>query len=247
MEEISVFHGEIMSITAQQMKLVDELMENKYGINLFQMMENAGRALAILSKSYFKNGIVKGKKIAVLAGSGGNGGGALTAARRLTNWGANVSVFIPKSPSSFKDVTFAQLNIVRRIGTPIFTSDALKASSGYDLILDGIFGYSLKNAPDGPSKHMIEWVNDQQTIVVSLDVPSGMELMTSVIHQPTIKAEATLTIAVPKNTLLLKEAIKYTGKLFLADISVPKALYNELNLSREIPDYFEHSDIVQIV
>jgi NAD(P)H-hydrate epimerase len=247
MEQISVYQGEIMAITSEQMKLVDELMENKYGINLFQMMENAGRALAILSKSYFMDGLVKGKKIAVLAGSGGNGGGVLTAARRLTNWGANVSVFVPKPPSSFKDVTFAQLNTVKRMGIPVFTADTLKASAGYDLVLDGIFGYSLKNAPVGPSRYMIEWANNQRTVVLSLDVPSGMELMTSVIHQPTIKAEATLTIAFPKDALLLKEAADYTGKLFLADISVPKVLYNELNLPGEIPDYFEYSDIVQII
>jgi len=65
-------------------------MMDDYRISLFQMMENAGRCLAMLTRERFLQGDAKGKAITVLAGNGGNGGGALVAARRLHNWGAHV-------------------------------------------------------------------------------------------------------------------------------------------------------------
>ncbi|NIM09211.1 MAG: NAD(P)H-hydrate epimerase, partial [Planctomycetales bacterium] len=54
-----------------------------YRIDLIQMMENAGRNLAHLARSRFLGGDPQGKRVAVLAGTGGNGGGALVCARRL--------------------------------------------------------------------------------------------------------------------------------------------------------------------
>lgn len=246
MDQIAIYKGPIVTITNDQMRMLDNLMENKYGINLYQMMENAGRCLAILSKEYCIGKNAKGKKIAVLAGSGGNGGGVITAARRLYNWGAAVSVFLAMPEANFKSVPLTQLHSARKIGIPILAGEYLRQAENFDLILDGIFGYSLKDAPHGLAKSMIEWANSQRAKVLSLDVPSGIELDTGIIHQSTVKAYATLTVALPKSALLSEDSSEFVGKLFLADISVPRALYNELELGFEIPEYFEESDIVQL-
>ena len=76
---------DIPSITTEQMIEVDRLMIEEYGILLIQMMENAGRCLAILAKERFLD--TGNEKVMVLAGVGGNGGGALVCARRLAAWG----------------------------------------------------------------------------------------------------------------------------------------------------------------
>lgn len=89
--EIPTLAGhELPSVTTEQMIEVDRAMMEDYRVELIQMMENAGRNLAHLARMRFLNGHPAGKAIAVLAGSGGNGGGALVCARRLSNWGANV-------------------------------------------------------------------------------------------------------------------------------------------------------------
>lgn len=62
-------------------------MVDEYKIGLIQMMENAGRNLAHLTRERVLGGEPVGKRIAVLAGPGGNGGGALVAAPRLHGWG----------------------------------------------------------------------------------------------------------------------------------------------------------------
>ena len=86
---------EVPSISTEQMIEVDRLMIDHYGIELIQMMENAGRGLALLAKARL-GGSVKGVSIMVLAGTGGNGGGAMVAARRLHNWGAKVVIILTK-------------------------------------------------------------------------------------------------------------------------------------------------------
>ena len=61
-------------VTTEQNVEVDRLMVEDYRISLVQMMENAGRSPAILARDFFLGGSASGKRIAVMAGSGGNGG-----------------------------------------------------------------------------------------------------------------------------------------------------------------------------
>jgi NAD(P)H-hydrate epimerase len=79
----------IPTVTVDQMHEVDRLMTEELRIELLQMMENAGGALAEQTRRLL-GGTAQGKRIVVLAGRGGNGGGGLTAARRLAIWGARV-------------------------------------------------------------------------------------------------------------------------------------------------------------
>jgi len=78
---------DIRYLTTDQMIEVDRAMIEDFKIELIQMMENAGRNLASLARERFLDGDPIGKRVVVLAGTGGNGGGALVAARRLHNWG----------------------------------------------------------------------------------------------------------------------------------------------------------------
>ena len=92
-------------LTTEQMIEVDRLMIEEYHIELIQMMENAGRCLAMTARDHFCQGSVEDKHIYVLAGTGGNGGGAMVAARRLHNWGAKVEVFITKNQMKYEKLT----------------------------------------------------------------------------------------------------------------------------------------------
>ncbi|MEM9261105.1 MAG: NAD(P)H-hydrate epimerase, partial [Bacteroidota bacterium] len=216
-------------ITTEEMIEVDRLMIEEYGILLMQMMENAGRCLAILARDRFLEGRVGGRHIAVLAGTGGNGGGALVAARRLRAWGAKVSVFLSK-PEGMREIPQHQLGIVQRMGVPVSTATELPQDHEYDLILDGIIGYSIQGNPRGNTKALIEWANQQATPTLSLDTPSGLDLTSGTIYSPTIAAAATLTLALPKHGLFAEGVAAVRGELYLGDISVPPALYAEPSL-----------------
>jgi len=81
--------------------------------------------------------------------------------------------------------------------------------------------------------------------IISLDIPSGVEGTTGTIFSSAIRANMTLTLALPKTAFLKKEVQQYSGELFVADISVPPDLYSEMNLivSKEL---FQKSSIVKI-
>jgi NAD(P)H-hydrate repair Nnr-like enzyme with NAD(P)H-hydrate epimerase domain len=77
---------------------VDRAMMQDFRIELIQMMENAGHNLAHLARVRFFDGGPRDKNLVVLAGTGGNGGGALVCARRLHTWGAHVCILPCHTP-----------------------------------------------------------------------------------------------------------------------------------------------------
>jgi len=232
-------------LTTQQMIEVDRLMVEVFGIKLVQMMENAGRHLAVLARKRFLDGDPANKKVIVLAGSGGNGGGAMVSARNLHNWGVKVDVFLTKPVSDLNGVIHDQAKILQTMGVDLQTDIYLKKDTAPDLIIDGIIGYSLQGAPRGAAAAMINWVNRLETPVLSLDVPSGMDAGTGEIHSPAIHATATMTLALPKIGLRQPGADN-VGELYLADIGVPPELYDYPLLKLQVGPIFQNDQIIRL-
>ncbi len=87
------------ALTAEQMREVDRVAVEELGIELVQMMENAGRSLADLAIRIFGP-----ESVTVLAGSGGNGGGGLVAARHLANRGVTPRVVLSRGEAELAAV-----------------------------------------------------------------------------------------------------------------------------------------------
>lgn len=233
-------------LTTDQMREVDRAMIKDYGILLIQMMENAGRNLAHLARMRFLDGDPRDQTVVVLAGTGGNGGGGLVAARRLHNWGAHVEVITTGSEDAYKGVPAHQLGILRRMDVTLATAATLDTLPVADLYIDALIGYSLSGAPRGQAASLIRAVNASDTPVLSLDVPSGIDTATGEAHDPSIRATATMTLALSKKGLhdtAIRDAI---GELYLADISVPPELYNNPGLDLEVGPIFAREDIIRI-
>ena len=237
---------DVPHVTTKQMIEVDRSMMEDYKIELIQMMENAGRNLAHLARMRFFNGHPGEKLIAVLVGTGGNGGGALVCARRLNNWGANVRVYTTKPDDAFTPIPAHQLDILHRMQVSVDAAGAVSQLDAPDLIIDGIIGYSLKGAPYGTAADLIRWANDQTAPVLSLDAPSGVDTTSGTVFDPAIRATATMTLALPKEGLRAPGVAANTGELYLTDISVPPALYAEPALQLKVGTIFAHSDIIRL-
>ena len=207
-------------VSTEQMREVDRIMTADLGIDLPLMMENAGRHLAHLSRLYYLDGDATDRHVVVLAGPGGNGGGALVAARRLHGWGANVTV-VAAGTSRFSTVARQQLQRVHRLGITVRDISELNDTGDINVVLDGIIGYALDGAPFGEAAQMIRWANLCVAPTIALDVPSGVDATTGVAHDPSIRAAVTLTLAVPKVGLRLPSAVAAVGELYLADIGIP--------------------------
>ncbi len=237
---------EVPYLTTDQMREVDRAMMQDLNIQLIQMMENAGRNLAQLARVRFLGGDPRDKRVIVLAGTGGNGGGALVCARRLHNWGAQIHVFITKPDAEFAPVPALQLDILRRMNVPVAQVDALAQVETADLIVDGVIGYSLKDAPSGTAAELIRWANAQGAPVLALDAPSGVDTTTGTVYDPAIKATATLTLALPKEGLRKPGVEGQVGELYLADIGVPPSLYAEPALGLRVGPIFAKEEIIRL-
>lgn len=238
---------EIPYLSTLQMIEVDRAMMEDYGIGLLQMMENAGRNLATLAKHRFWDGNPIGRRVVVMAGTGGNGGGALVAARRLANWGAHVTVLLTRPPSEYRGTPAVQLAALEKMQVPLLVGDQpLAEHAEAELILDGIIGYSLAGAPRGIAAQLIDWGNSLPTPILSLDVPSGLDAGDGTVFAPAIRATATMTLALPKRGLNLETVEPYVGELYLADISVPSELYAGEKLGLCVGPIFAESEILHL-
>jgi NAD(P)H-hydrate epimerase len=236
----------VPALTTAQVIEVDRAMIEDFHIELQQMMENAGRNLAHVARTRFLDGDPRGKRVVMLAGTGGNGGGALVCARRLHTWGAQVQVLVTKGDDGFAPVAAHQLDILRRMHVPIALAEAVATVSSADLIIDGIIGYSLSGAPRGAAAELIRWANAQGTPILALDAPSGVDTTTGAIFEPAIRATATMTLALPKSGLRAPGVEPQVGELYLADISVPPELYTAPSLGLHVGALFAHDEILRL-
>ena len=232
--------GDVPFITTEQMVEVDRAMTEDFEIDLVRMMENAGRCLAHLARVRFLGGDPREKRVAVLAGTGGNGGGAMVAARRLHGYGAKVVVFAMREAMS--EVASQQAGILEQIGVPLFFGRAPGGEAA--VVLDGLIGYSLQGSPRGIAAEMIDWANGVDTPILSLDTPSGLDTATGRAFDPTIRATATMTLALPK--VGLRHNADIVGELYLADISVPRELYGRPPLGLDVPALFARGDVIRL-
>lgn len=219
-------------LTTDQMIEVDRVMIEELGIELIQMMENAGRNLARLALTRFSPATP-----VVAVGSGGNGGGGLVAARHLAVSGLPVRVVLGTSRDRFTPVPAHQLDIIDRMGVPVVE----ELPDDADLVIDAVIGYSLKGAPRGLPGKVIAAMDAADALVLSLDTPSGLDTASGTAFTPHVNADATLTLALPKVGLRTHPAV---GDLFLADISVPGSVYDAMGAG-PAPD-FRHSPILEL-
>jgi NAD(P)H-hydrate epimerase len=200
------------------------------GLDLPRMMENAGTNLAWLARSLL-GGDVAARRVVVLAGRGGNGGSGLAAARRLIGWGADVEIRLAEAPHALAPVPREQLEILQRMDAPIALGD--RQVPPPELFIDAILGYSQRGGPRGGAAELVAATRGGR--VLALDVPSGLDLERGTVAEPAVRAEATLR---------LPAVAPIVGDLYLADISIPAAVYRSLGIPYRTP--FGRGPIVRL-
>jgi len=219
----------VPSVTAEQMREVDRIAVEEFGLGVLQMMENAGRSLAGHAMEMLGD---SGREVAVLAGSGGNGGGGLCCSRHLQNHGLRVSVILSKRPEDLRGPAAHQARTLRAAGVePVKAEGARQAIRRADVTVDALVGYSLHSAPRGRVRELIDLCNEESRLALSLDLPSGLDATTGEGPGVVVSAARTLTLALPKTGLCA-----FAGELYLADIGIPPEVYRRMDLDFEWPD-----------
>jgi NAD(P)H-hydrate epimerase len=214
--------GGLVYVTAEEMRRIDDVTIRGFQVDVLMLMENAGRATATMARQILQGTII-GKRVACLVGGGNNGGDGMVAARHLANWGADVRVIVGTTKEKTKDVPLEQLRILEKMGIAILSTNY--ALRDFDLLIDGLIGYGLEGNPRDRVATIIKDANASGRPILALDLPSGMNATTGEAYDPCIKATATVTLALPKTGFLSSSASPYVGDLYLADISIPRKVY----------------------
>ena len=218
MVEVDAFISEsglvVPAVTTEQMREVDRVAIEGVGPNLYQMMENAGRNLASLCVEILGEGWAT-SPIVVLAGTGGNGGGGICAARHLANHGGQVTLVV-SDVARLAGVPAEQLALFRASGGRLAEPAELGTLES-SLTVDAVLGYSLAGAPHGAASDLIGWMSQVDSPVLALDVPSGVDATSGDSLGAHVRAATTMTLALPKTGL----AVGAVGDLWVADLGIP--------------------------
>ena len=215
---------EIPAVKKDLMLEVDQLAVEKYGISILQMMENAGCNLTRMAAH-----MLKGQgSILVACGPGHNGGGGMVAARHLHNHGFHVkAALVADGPAPEKEMSVFQWEILKKIGIQKADIGDIKSA---DLVIDALVGYGIHGNPQGALAKWIDAINNAESNVLSLDIPSGLDPTDGTPGIPCICATATMALALPKAGLFKPTAEGFVGDLYLADVGIPRELYRSLGI-----------------
>ena len=215
------------SISSEQMYRIEDNGNNIFGMKKVLMMENAGHGIAdfVLSR---KGPSLEGKKIVSFCGTGNNGGDAMVACRHLSAYkGAQVTIVLLGNTKNIKtEETITNLSIIEKMKSiKIMMGDDVldhvkKELSNSNIIIDGIFGTGIRGQIKEPFSSAIDLINNSNSYVVAVDIPSGLNPNDGTIHEKCVKADATVTFHRIKTGLTKNR--DYTGELHLEQIGIPR-------------------------
>ena len=157
-------------------------------------------------------------RVGVLVGPGHNGGDALGVARELHLRGYQVFLYRPLS--RLKELTTSHANYAASLGIP--SSEQIQALYTCNLIIDGLFGFGLTRPISGKLAEDINQLNFWNRLVVSIDLPSGMDTDTGQILGAAVRATHTLCLGLWKRAFYQDQALDYIGKAELISFGIPK-------------------------
>ena len=200
--------------TTAQIAEIDQYTIENEPVDAIDLMERASMQLSAWIEAHFDNT----QRIVVFAGPGNNGGDALAVSRILAARNFKVNVFIPGTAKKFTDSFLINLNRLKEDVNVITinweNSEFLPDLSGYDLMIDGLFGSGLTRPLTGFPAQLVKHLNHCGVPIISVDMPSGLmgEDNRRIDTEAIIRAAYTLTFQFPKLSFFFNENERFTGK-----------------------------------
>ncbi len=214
------------TVSTTEMRRLDRRAADDFSIPTLILMENAGRSVADLAGKMLK----KKSNILIVCGKGNNGGDGFAAARHLFNRGHKVQVVFLGSVSDLEGDAAINYLILQKMKILVLRlqNDMLevlrKKAKNSNLIIDAIFGTGLDREVVGLAREVISTLNKTGRKILSIDIPSGMNGDSGKVMGIAVQATVTGTLAAPKTSMTNKAARKFTGKIEVLDISIPRFL-----------------------
>ncbi len=205
----------------------------KRGISFPQLMENAGQACAKIIKNHFCISKDNPKKFLVLCGKGKNGGDGFVIARKMWEYGCDVTVMLACGYPKAKD-SIDMYTLVETAGIDIIEyNNNLTVLKPYienaDIIVEAIFGTGFSGSLNHSLSVLAQAANAAKAHVVSIDVPAGADCDAASVQGAVFKADTTIAISAYKPIHIMKPCCKYCGRTVVADIGIIKDDFKKID------------------
>ncbi|CAM5505558.1 NAD(P)H-hydrate dehydratase [Streptomyces abikoensis] len=201
------------------------------------LMQRAAAGLAAACAGLLRR--VYGARIALLVGSGDNGGDALYAGARLARRGAGVTAVLLTPERAHAEGLAALLAAGGRVAS---AEAADRAVRGADVVIDGIVGIGGRGGLRPDAAQLARAASDGGAVIVSVDLPSGVDADTGEVRGTAVRADATVTFGAYKPGLLIDPAREHAGALRLVDIGLAAALP-----ARPDAEALQHADVAALL
>jgi len=228
------------ALTASEMREVDRLTTERFGIPSLRLMEAAGKHVADVVLREFAPELPR--RVSILCGKGNNGGDGLVAARYLKAAGVDLHVCLFGNPNELRFDAAANFARWTEAGNPFVTVEneaawetAWRSLAGSQVIVDALLGTGLRGPATGLVAQAIQDINRlsangtaaQPALILAVDTPSGLPSDGQGAEGPVLRAHRTVTFTAPKISQLISRDADAAGALEVCNIGSPAALVEE--------------------
>ena len=219
-------------VAAAEMREIDRVTSERFGVPSLTLMENAGAAVAEFVKSSY---LVKGS-YGIICGKGNNGGDGFVVARKLHEMGRNVQVLLLADSAELRGD--AAVNFERLPIPPVIAKTADELNSGgaqavfeAHVLVDAILGTGFRPPVTGLYAQAIEKINASSAQVIAVDIPSGADADAVGSQTGAVaRADAVVTFTAPRPAHVFGDLT--SGSTVVAPIGSPsQAIQSSLNLN----------------
>jgi NAD(P)H-hydrate epimerase len=215
-------------LTRRQVREVDRVAIEEWGVSSLVLMENAGRGVADM---LCRLGIAG--PVVICCAKGNNGGDGFVLARHLDLRGHPVQVVLCGREDELSGDARANYQILTKTDVSVWhvetPAEAARVPrlTGADWIVDALLGTGAMGPPRPPLDTVIQLANDSSARRMAVDVPSGLDCDTGQPSSPTFRADHTCTFVAVKTGLLAEPAVPYVGAIHVLDIGVPEKIIDQ--------------------
>ena len=236
-------------VSAAEMRELDRIAIEEYGIPGMVLMENAGAGTVDFLVRHL--GSPAERPVIIFVGPGNNGGDGLVMARRLSQLGARPRVYFLLDPAKLKGDAALNYRIVSRMPMELSVVDdtakleaaeqeimALPGGKPVWALVDALFGTGLTRELQGHFLAGANLINRLRTRlpapVCAVDIASGIGSDDGGMLGGCVRADYTATYGLAKPGHFLQQGLECTGRLEVVDISIPRQVTAAATSNKEV-------------
>ena len=238
----------MLLLSGPQIQQWDAFTMQQEPVASIDLMERAAQSCV----DWIAENILKQGPFRIFCGKGNNGGDGLAIARLLLEKGYQVAVYILEFGARGTDdfqLNLHRLHQLTREINFIQSAEYFPDLTREDIIIDALYGSGLNRPLQLLNKELVEHINRSRSVVISIDVPSGMAIDRNSKSHPVIRAKYTLTFQSLKLCFLIAENAAYFGRVQILNIGLDpgfldnvETVYQMINRDQVLTGLHERKD-----